>query len=44
MYAHSVLIPAVLFFLVFVLLRLLYPLGKQKIAELQQKKDAYTVS
>ncbi len=44
MYAHSVLIPAVLFLLVFVILRFLYPLGKQKIAELQKKKDAFTIS
>ena len=39
MYADSVLIPAVLYLLVFVLLRFVYPLSKQKIAELQIKKE-----
>ena len=39
MYADSVLIPAVLYLLVFVLLRFVYPLGKEKIAELQIKKE-----
>ena len=40
MYADSVLIPAVLFLLVFAILRWLYPLGKQRIAELQVEKEA----
>ena len=40
MYADSVLIPAVLFLLVFVLLRFVYPLSKAKIEELQVKKEA----
>ncbi len=39
MYADSVLIPAVLYLLVFVLLRFVYPLGKQRIAELQVLKE-----
>lgn len=39
MYADSVLIPAVLYLLVFVLLRFVYPLSRQKIAELQIKKE-----
>ena len=39
MYADSVLIPAVLYLLVFVLLRFVYPLSKQKIADLQIKKE-----
>ena len=39
MYADSVLIPAVLYLLVFVLLRFVYPLSKQRIAELQVKKE-----
>ena len=39
MYADSVLIPAVLFLLVFVILRFIYPLGKKKIAELQVQKE-----
>ena len=39
MYADSVLIPAVLFLLVFVILRWLYPLGKQRIAELRIGKE-----
>ena len=39
MYADSVLIPAVLYLLVFVLLRFVYPLSKQRIAELQIKKE-----
>ena len=39
MYADSVLIPAVLYILVFATLRFLYPLGKEKIAELQVKKE-----
>ncbi len=39
MYADSVLIPAVLYILVFIVLRFLYPLGKEKIAELQVQKE-----
>jgi len=39
MYADSVLIPAILFILIFVILRFMYPLGKEKIAELQRQKD-----
>ena len=39
MYADSVLIPAVLFLLVFVILRFAYPLGKKQIADLQVLKE-----
>ena len=39
MYADSVMIPAVLYLLVFVLLRFVYPLSKQRIAELQVLKE-----
>ncbi len=39
MFADSVLIPAILFILIFVVLRFMYPLGKKKIAELQVKKE-----
>ena len=39
MYADSVLIPAVLYLLIFVILRFAYPLGKKKIDELQTKKE-----
>jgi len=39
MYADSVLIPAVLYLLVFVLLRFVYPLGKKEIAQLRVKKE-----
>lgn len=39
MFADSVLIPAILFILIFIVLRFLYPLGKPKIAELQVKKE-----
>ena len=39
MYNSSVMIPAVLFLLVFVILRFVYPLGKEKVAELQGKKE-----
>ena len=39
MYSDSVLIPAILFILTFVVLRFMYPLGKKKIAELQEKKE-----
>ncbi|MBR0081141.1 MAG: MFS transporter [Clostridia bacterium] len=40
MYNSSVMIPAVLFLLVFLILRFLYPLSKKKIEELQEQKDA----
>ena len=39
MYADSVLIPAVLYLLVFVLLRFVYPLGKKQIEALQIQKE-----
>ena len=39
MYNSSVMIPAVLFLLVFLLLRFVYPLSKQKIDELQVEKE-----
>jgi GPH family glycoside/pentoside/hexuronide:cation symporter len=39
MYNSSVMIPAVLFLLVFLLLRFYYPLSKKKIDELQVEKD-----
>ena len=39
MYSDSVLIPAVLFLLVFVFLRFVYPLGKKEIEELQSDKE-----
>lgn len=39
MYNSSALVPAILFLLVFVLLRFVYPLGKQKIDELQVEKE-----
>ncbi len=39
MFTDSVLIPAVLYFLIFVILRFMYPLGKEKIAELQTEKE-----
>ena len=39
MYADSVLIPAVLFLLVFVFLRFVYPLSKERTAELQIQKE-----
>ena len=39
MYADSVLIPAVLYLLIFALLRFFYPLGKKQIAELQVRKE-----
>lgn len=40
MYADSVLIPAILYLLIFLVLRFMYPLGKKQIAELQAKKNA----
>ena len=40
MYSDSVLIPAVLFILVFVFLRYVYPLGKKEIEALQIEKEA----
>ena len=39
MYNSSVMIPAVLFLLVFLLLRFVYPLSRQKIEELQLEKE-----
>ena len=39
MYNSSVMIPAVLFLLVFLILRFVYPLGKKQIVELQDKKN-----
>lgn len=39
MYNSSVMIPAVLFLLVFLLLRFVYPLGKKEIEALQAEKD-----
>ena len=39
MYNSSVMIPAVLFLLTFILLRYVYPLSKQRVAELQVEKD-----
>ncbi len=39
MYNFSVMIPAVLFLLVFVILRFMYPLGRKQIEELQVKKN-----
>lgn len=39
MYSDSVLIPAVLFILVFVFLRFVYPLGKKEIEQLQAEKE-----
>lgn len=39
MYNSSVMIPAVLFLLVFVILRWFYPLSKQRVAELQTEKE-----
>jgi len=38
MYAYSVLVPAVLYLLMFVILRYAYPLGKKQIDTLQQQK------
>ncbi len=40
MYNSSVMIPAVLFLLIFILLRYVYPLGKKEIDELQKQKQA----
>ena len=39
MFTDSVLIPAVLYFLIFVILRFMYPLGREKIAQLQKAKE-----
>ena len=39
MYADSLLIPAVLFLLVFAILRFAYPLGRERIAQLQLQKE-----
>jgi GPH family glycoside/pentoside/hexuronide:cation symporter len=40
MYTDSVLIPAVLYLLLFVLLQFFYPLGKDRLAKLQKQKSA----
>ena len=39
MYNYSVMIPAVLFLLVFIILRFVYPLSKKRIDELQVQKE-----
>ena len=39
MYNFSVMIPAVLFLLVFLILRFVYPLSRQRVAELQAQKE-----
>ena len=39
MYNYSVMIPAVLFLLVFLILRFVYPLSRQRVEELQQQKE-----
>lgn len=39
MFTDSVLITAVLYFLIFVILRFMYPLGREKIAQLQKEKE-----
>ena len=39
MFTDSVLIPAVLYFLIFVILRFMYPLGREKIVQLQKEKE-----
>lgn len=39
MFTDSVLIPAVLYFLIFVILHFMYPLGREKIAQLQKEKE-----
>ena len=39
MYNYSVMIPAVLFLLVYLILRFLYPLSKQRVEELQRQKE-----
>ena len=41
MYNYSVMIPAVLFLLVFLILRFVYPLSKQRIDALQVEKEEY---
>jgi GPH family glycoside/pentoside/hexuronide:cation symporter len=41
MYNYSVMIPAVLFLLVFIILRFVYPLSKKRIDELQVEKEEY---
>lgn len=40
MYNYSVMIPAVLFLLVFILLKFMYPLDKKRIDKLQEEKEA----
>ena len=39
MYNYSVMIPAVLFLLVYIVLRFMYPLSKQRVEELQVQKN-----
>lgn len=39
MYAESVLIPAVLYILIFFILRFIYPIGKDKIDEMREMKN-----
>ena len=39
MYNYSVMIPAVLFLLVFLILRFVYPLSRQRVEELQRQKE-----
>jgi Na+/melibiose symporter-like transporter len=41
MYNYPVMIPAVLFLLVFIILRFVYPLSKKRIDELQVEKEEY---
>ena len=41
MYNYSVMIPAVLFLVVFLILRFVYPLSKKRVDELQVEKEAY---
>ena len=41
MYNYSVMIPAVLFLLVFLILRFIYPLSKKRIDDLQIEKEAF---
>ena len=41
MYNYSVMIPAALFLLVFLILRFVYPLSKKRVEELQVEKEAY---
>ena len=41
MYNYSVMIPAVLFLLVFIILRFVYPLSKKRVDELQVGKEEF---